>query len=77
MEDSNITATQDTLIVGRFEYRRRPYTPKRPGHEPGHGWVRKQGGHVAEVGQEVRVLLDEIDRLRALNGSFRKEQDGS
>ena len=56
------------ITVGRFTYHLRPYTPKAPGADAGHGWVRKQGGAVAEVGQEVRALLDEIVRLRAENG---------
>jgi hypothetical protein len=50
--------------VGRFLYRKRPYTPKRRGETAGHGWVRDDPR--AEVGAEVRVLLDEIDRLRGM-----------
>lgn len=53
------------MRVGPFTYERREYTPKRRGEAAGHGWIRTEGDRRAEVGMENKILLDEIERLRA------------
>lgn len=56
-------ADERTVAVGKFQYVRRDYTPKRRNGPAGHGWIRQDPR--AEVGQEVCTLVDEIVRLRA------------
>lgn len=46
------------VIVGRLEYVRRDYTPKRRGQKAGHGWIRQEPR--AEVGMEAKILIDEM-----------------
>lgn len=60
------------VIVGRFTYERRDYTPSPRNRNPGHGWLRKVDSPAAgatgrsECSQEGKTLVDEIVRLRAL-----------
>lgn len=54
-------ALPDEIVVRSQRYRLRRYT----GRHGGHGWIRENpNGHSSEVGQEVKLLLDEIARLR-------------
>ena len=50
------------MTIGSYTYTIRRYTPKRRGQPAGHGWVRDSPR--AEVGQEVKLLVDEIAKLR-------------
>ena len=58
----------------KLEIDGRVYTKRQYITCDGHGWVRDVGGytsnpearHRAEVNAEMKALLDEIDRLRAL-----------
>lgn len=69
-----MTPVPDEVIVGRYRWTVRRYTPKRRGGKAGHGWIRPRDvfpgssgppGEV-EVGAREAALVDEVARLRAL-----------
>lgn len=57
----------ETITIGQFIYKLKMNTPKfKDQKNVGHEWVRQPPLHVAQVGLETHVLIDEIVRLRTI-----------